>query len=569
MFLTLGQIVRGLATRKFLSNYVSISHRMIFGLNGIGAVVNFFAPFRAGDILRLTLLSKSKLGVKISFYFILVERISDLLIANAIFFLLGFFNPSLEFTSINQIGFLFGALGVSMLLYGKGVIPDKSGISRTSEFLKSIDMVFGKKQIFLLFVSLTWSWGLTTCALLILSYDNSGLLQDWVSVNSSYDDPNSMIFEINRVLLVTLIIPLALAFIYSFSLPSPNKLARKTMNDFINEGSKIESVSSFNSSYAGSGASLFQSAVYNSVSKTSEKYLVRVENRSGSDLDATSFMQNAVKAYRFPEVLFVRHFARSRCTVLELITDSGSNAPSKNAFELMIESDRETQVLIIGTLVKHIESFHGKSISVNPPKIENETKKSLIFDLEKRIQRANAFVFLVLNHLNAEDRRLYSQVSGVKDRLLSGLKTLESEIEIGSSHGDASMSNFLFQDRDETLNVRSIDPNPRFQIGNLEYDLAKVMQSTHALYEFLLTNFASFPVDFLNFKSRRLQLGWGEAFDDSITILRSQGKIDENLLDFFFILHLFRIAPYKIHGPSDEFKCYLNVLQWSALDANF
>jgi hypothetical protein len=235
----------------------------------------------------------------------------------------------------------------------------------------------------------------------------------------------------------------------------------------------------------------------------------------------------------------------------------------------MIESDRETQVLIIGTLVKHIESFHGKSISVNPPKIENETKKSLIFDLEKRIQRANAFVFLALNHLNAEDRRLYSQVSGVKDRLLSGLKTLESEIEIGSSHGDASMSNFLFQDRDETLNVRSIDPNPRFQIGNLEYDLAKVMQSTHALYEFLLTNFASFPVDFLNFKSRRFQLGWGEAFDDSITSLRSQGKIDENLLDFFFILHLFRIAPYKIHGPSDEFKRYLNLLQWSALDANF
>jgi hypothetical protein len=569
MFLTLGQIVRGLATRKFLSNYVSISHRMIFGLNGIGAVVNFLAPFRVGDILRLTLLSKSKLGVKISIYFILVERISDLLIANAIFFILGFFNPSLEFTSINQIGFLLGALGVSIILYGRGVIPDKSGISRTSEFLKSIDMVFGKKQIFLLFASISWSWGLTTCALMILSYDNSGLLQDWVSVNSSYDDPNSMIFEINRVLLVTLIIPLALAFIYSFSLPSPKKLARKTMNDFINEGSKIESVSSFKSSYAGSGASLFQSTVYNSVSKTSEKYLVRVENRSGSDLDASSFMQNAVKAYRFPEALFVRQFARSRCIVLELIIDSGSNAPSKNAFELMIESDRETQVLIIGTLVKHIESFHSKSMSVNPPKIENETKKSLIFDLEKRIQRANAFVFLTLNHLNAEDRRLHSQVSGVKDRLLSGLKTLESEIEIGSSHGDASMSNFLFQDRDETLNVRSIDPNPRFQIGNLEYDLAKVMQSTHALYEFLLTNFASFPADFLSFKSRRLQLGWGEAFDDSITILRSQGKIDENLLDFFFILHLFRIAPYKIHGPSDEFKRYLNVLHWSALDANF
>ena len=57
--------------------------------------------------------------------------------------------------------------------------------------------------------------------------------------------------------------------------------------------------------------------------------------------------------------------------------------------------------------------------------------------------------------------------------------------------------------------------------------------------------------------------------DESITILRSRGEIDEKLLDFFFILHLFRIAPYKIHGPYDEFKRYLNLLQWSALDANF
>jgi hypothetical protein len=429
--------------------------------------------------------------------------------------------------------------------------------------------VFGKKEIFLLFTSLAWGWALTTCALLILSHNNSSLLQDWISVNSSYDDPNSMIFEINRVLLVTLLIPLALAFIYSFSLPSPKKLARKTMHEFVAEGSKIEFVSPFNSSYAGSGASLFQAAVANSISNTSERYLVRVEIRSSSDLDASSFMQNAAKAHRFPEALFVRRFARSKCTVLELITDSESNKPSRNAFELMIESNKETQVLIIRMLVKHIESFHMELNSVIPPELKVETKKSLIFDLEKRILRANAFVFLALNHLNAEDRRLYSQVSGIKNRLLSGLKTLESEIEIGSSHGDASMSNFLFQHRDETFNVRSIDPNPRFQIGNLEYDLAKVMQSTHALYEFLLKDFVSFPVDFPKFKSWRLQLGWGEAFDESLTNLRSLSKIDENLLDFFFILHLFRIAPYKIHGPTDEFKRYLNLLQWSALDADF
>ena len=558
-----------MATRRFLSNYVSISHRLIFGLNGIGAVVNFLVSFRAGDFLRFFLLSKNKLGAKISFYFIVVERVSDLLIANAIFFFLGLIHPDLKFSSINIIGLLVGAFGVSVLLYGNRIIPSKTDTSQTYNFSKSLNIVFGRRETVLFFASLGWSWVLTTCALLILSRDSLSVLQDWVSVNSSFNDPYTFIFEINRVLLVTLLIPLVLAFIYSFSLPSPKKLARIALNSFIHKDFKVELISAFNSSYAGSGASLFQADVRNITLGTSEKYLVRVESRRDSDLDASNFINNAAEAYRFPDVLFVKDFTRARCSILELVTDSDLNKPSKNSFELMITSNREMQLTIIDKLIKHIAGFHSILGTAIPLTSGQGNKTSLLLDLEERIERANAFAFLGLNHFKKEERRLYFQVNEIKLQLLSGLNGLKDTIKMGSSHGDASMSNFLFQYRQESLEIRSIDPNPRFRIGNLEYDLAKVMQSTHALYEFLLTDFNSFPSDFLTFNSLRSRMGWQQAFDESISGLDSEREIDRKLLHFFFVLHLFRIIPYKTEGKSDEFKRYLNLLQWSSLDAHF
>ena len=64
-------------------------------------------------------------------------------------------------------------------------------------------------------------------------------------------------------------------------------------------------------------------------------------------------------------------------------------------------------------------------------------------------------------------------------------------------------------------------------------------------------------------------MGWQQAFDESISGLDSEREIDKKLLHFFFVLHLFRIIPYKTAGKSDEFKRYLNLLQWSSLDAHF
>ncbi len=548
---------------------MSVSHRSIFGLNGIGAVLNFLLPFRTGDLIRFFFLARKKVGFKVALYFVSAERLSDLLIANSIFFVLGFLLLDLTFSPINLVGILLGAFGVFVILFGAALIPSNCKVSRVCDFLKNFEVIFGWKSVIQFFLSLTVSWGLTTCALLILSRDNADLLQQWVSVNSSFNDPNSVFFKINSILLVTLLIPLLIAYVYSYSIPSPKTLAKKAIGLFFDDKSSVDFISEFKSSYAGSGAVLFQTDIHSSALGPAKRVIVRVENRSESDSQASHFMLNAPNEYRFPEVLYVKDFARSRCTVLEFIADSDSLNPSKNAFELMIESDSETQFLIIDSVVQHIEGFHVSKKAAKKSDLETSSKISTLADLEKRILRAKAFIFVALNQSKSTDRQLYIDLSVIGERLISSMTSLANQVEIGDSHGDSSMSNFLFQKLDTTVSIRSIDPNPRFKITNIEYDLAKVMQSTHALYEFLLLDFDSFPKDYDAFKIKKRGLGWSRAFDESISNLRTEHRIDRDLLNFFFITHLYRIAPYKVHSTSSEFRRYLNLLQWSFRDANF
>ena len=118
LLLTSGQIVRGLATRKFLSQYISVRHRLVFGVNGVGAIINLIAPLRLGDLFRFTMLARRKVGATVSFYFLLVERLSDLIIANMLFFTLSFLRSDLEISFVNGFGLFIGFAGIMFILFG-------------------------------------------------------------------------------------------------------------------------------------------------------------------------------------------------------------------------------------------------------------------------------------------------------------------------------------------------------------------------------------------------------------------------------------------------------------------
>lgn len=569
LLLTAGQIVRGLATRKFLSQYISVRHRLVFGVNGVGSIINLVAPLRLGDLFRFAVLARRKVGGTVSLYFLLVERFSDLIIANMLFFALSFLRSDLEISVVNGFGFLFGFAGIMFIIYGGKISCRLTGSYLKFGLFKNINIIFGKKSIFRLFVSLIGSWGLTSSALLILSLENRELLQGWVSVNSSYNDPYSMILDVNTLLIVTLALPLALAYLYSLTIPSPKKIAQRTLKDFVAPGSVLSHLNPFESTFAGSGASLFLAGVRHSDTLNEETYMVRVENINNASLNTSFFMRDAIKNFNFPKVYFSKNSFNQRCTIFEFITDNNSISPSKNVFENLLESNKVTQAFIIDGLVKHIAGCHEPVVDRKREQFADLSSLKIIHDLQDRIDRSCAYVFLSMNPLKSGNRLLYSEIKSLGNSLNTRLRVFEGQIRAGSGHGDASLSNFLIQFRNSETVIRSIDPNPRFQIANLEFDLAKIMQTTHGLYEFLINNSNHFPKSLGEFEMARTNLGWSKFFDNSLLKLDKKYEINYQLMNLFFMVHMLRIAPYKVHGNSKELERYLRLLLWVCADVDF
>ncbi len=554
-FLTIGQIIRGLATRKFLSNYAPIRHRFIFGLNGFGSLMNLLIPLRFGDVLRLILLSRKRLGTVISTYFVVVERVADLFIANTVFFALTHFREDLRISTINSIGWAFGTFGLMLFLFG----TRHSRFSCNAKLLGPFDnfrLVFPRRELVLFCLSIAGSWGFTSFAFLILGKRYGGLIQDWISLNSNFSDPLSLALSVYNLLFLTLLIPLVLAYLYSLSIPSPYRLSLITTKEFLGSEWSIVEIKPFDSKFAGSGSDLFLAKIVHSESKQFTTYMVRVDYSRGHEIAATDFMKQAAPQYKFPLVHYTKVFMNAHCAILEYIVDNDSNEPSQNAFERM--SSRSDSLDMLDDVIDHILDFHSG---------EKESRKGtidegLIKEIKNRILRTDAFVALTLDCLNREDRLRIARFTKLTKKLVGDADRLRCKFSQGPCHGDASLSNFLVQNVGDQRNIRSIDPNTRFSISNVEFDLAKVMQSTHALYEFCLEDSNSFPRNKFDFLQFQQELGWGSCLMESISDVNKLDDLDLELLRFFLLFHLIRIVPYKVHSGRKSLRQFLDLVDW-------
>ena len=560
----MGQIFRGLATRKFLADFYPLRHRFIFGLNAMGAFLNIIAPFRGGDIFRLLILSRKKLGLTVAFYFIFVERIADLLIANSLFFSIALIEPSLQFSTINYLGWLFGLIGF-LAIVGISRIAEFSRTPKNFRFLaNSLRIVFSTRQYFLFSLSLLGGWVLTGCALLILASQNSTILQEWVSLNSSFSDPLSIVFTSFNYLFFALLIPLLLAFIYSFTIPSTRKIASKTFLKFSHDEFALFQINPFSSSFAGSGSELFLATRVQSDNDLSLNYLIRVEIDPEEQFNASEFIVGARPEFSFPHIYYQESAKNYRCTISELIVDATTGLPSQNVFEWMQHEKNNGGPEVLGRVTKLIHEFHSYPNS-NTISLDEDLPKRV----EERISRASAFIYLRLNQFKQLDRLRYGKFHEICNGLVGELDLLKSEFKVGECHGDASLTNFLVQDLGNRTKIRSIDPNPRFQISNIEYDLAKIMQSTHAMYEFYLEAPEKFPKNSHEFMLFQAQVGWAVHFQGSLGELNKIQKINYDLLRFFLLFHLIRIAPYKMQVDEQSFRRFLDLISWVDENVDF
>ena len=518
--------------------------------------MNILIPFRAGDVLRLLLFSKKKLGFVISAYFVAVERVIDLFIANTIFFVFGYFRDDLEFSIVNYFGWITGTLGLMLLLAGTRYKRYSLCFRGLFAPLGKFRLVFPRKELTLFSLSLAGSWAFTSLAFLILGERYDGLVQDWVSLNTNFSDPLSLALSVYNILFLALFIPLIFAYLYSLSIPSPSKISRITLQEFLGDKRLIKELVPFKSRYAGSGSDFFLATAIDLASKHQSKYLIRVESSRASGNDSNVFLDQALPQYKFPSVFHTKVFMNASCTIMEFIVDGESDRPSRNAFEQM-STDRDS-LIVLDEVINHIIEFH----LVDNRSLKERVEEELIESIKSRIIRVDAFVSLTLNHFNSEDRQRMSRFQEITRNLVLDTDRFASKFTKGYCHGDASLSNFLVQEFAGQRVIRSIDPNTRFPISNIEFDLAKVMQSTHALYEFSLGAPHEFPnnkIDLLRFQQ---QLGWSSHLIDNLSDEAKFPNLDFELLRYFLFLHLIRIVPYKVRSGQDSLRQFLNLIDW-------
>ncbi len=111
----------------------------------------------------------------------------------------------------------------------------------------------------------------------------------------------------------------------------------------------------------------------------------------------------------------------------------------------------------------------------------------------------------------------------------------------------------ISSNHDSNFSFISIDPNPRFGIGNLEFDLAKIMQSTHFGYENIEVHKYYENNLFDSSKITEQTSDLKSIFDALIYVDEVIAKIDTEILLMFFVTHLVRLIPYKI----DQHQNYL------------
>ena len=558
-FLCIGQILRGLATRKYLSYFTQVRHRDIFTINAIGSLTNLVLPLRIGDIGRIFLLSRKKLKVQISTVFVVIERVTDLLVANLVILFFSIFIPSVPFGKLNALG-IFMSLAFLIFFYSstKTKIVKKINVLAVFFHFKSICNISAYRHFFsMIFLN----WIFTFTAIYILSLNDVLILQSWVSFNTKLGDPLTLIFRRDFSLMFTLLIPIIGAWIYSTYFPSSSKVAEKALNVLKENNYGLTDLKKFNSNFAGSGDALFQARINsksNGKIENMQNVIVKV-SKIGTALDSIEiedFLKSNNNIYNFPKILISGVYRRRYYLVYELISDSESDKPSPNAYEFIKSMEQENKFEVMKEALQYIYSTGERTNAAEP--LKNTIHDFQINAIEERLKRSESISYLFLNVYRKNDRVILEKLSNLIDRLTVDLNKNSHKIKIGITHGDATLSNLLIQRNGDKKIFWSIDPNPRFPVGNLEFDLSKIMQSTHFMHEDLISFKGNERYFFNNFKQIREDQGLVNIFNSIIK--NGEYDIDVNLLNLFFLIHLIRLIPYKTNETKEFFSILIQLI---------
>jgi len=545
LLLVASQVYRASALKNLVSDVHVFRLRDIIGLNSAASLVNVVGPARLGDFIRIYFLARKGLGLKFAFSIVLLERLFDLSIVLLLAISL---SDSLTF-GIFLFLCSFFVLTCFILFLVKYRLPsrlDFLNLSQMRHFISPIDL---RNYAW----KLAQSWLLALGAAWILNLKNDGFLLAWLNWNANLGEPFTPLISRNQFLLGILLLPLVALLASMVLFRNSSQVASRSLRTVANtEGFPIETFEHIHSEYSGSGCDIFIASGPIGTSQEDQPSLIcKVEPKSRLNFlqSQAEFMRTNCELFDFPRVHAVRKTANYNLIVMENIQDFSTGKQSQN-YASIIRNSSPTEAR--GYLQEVVDSLIDNKFQSNVRVIEPNTDA-----LISRMERVAAFCSI--QGTSGSKGGIYRSTFESTLAEISRLLRLEFGTDITSvSHGDATLSNFIRQETRSGFRIRSIDPNPRIEIGRVEYDLGKIFQSVGSMYEETLHSPEIIKLGIEEFISKK-SLNVNEAVLLELIELKKM-EINLNLIHLFHLTHLIRILPYQYKNGLSYVKYWQDVL---------
>jgi len=536
--LLIGQIVRAVSYRNLVSDLKLFRIREILTLNSAGSLFNLIGPYRVGDVSRFLYLRKRGLGLKVAVVSIILERLLDYCIFAIILTLMHL----VGFTELSVRLPLAIAIGLTLATFA--LLAKVSRKFRNFLNIESFSVVW-RNKFFNFAKGILFSWLVTILGLYILNFKYEGLFETWVSWNRSFGEPFSPLVARDRTLIASLVLPLIIIIVASQLIKTPGSTVRKVLSGFATDRKNFDiRVDRFSTSYSGSGCDIYIAEVDSHVENYGNSFICKIEPRGRSNFLAVqgAFMTEFKEIYNFPRVLDSGAISNYNYLIMEKIGLSNHSAPARDFLELTQDSTDLRRQRLLKDLVRFLLGAEGPQSEPFDREFEAGLRRA---KLNARLENSLAVVKLHQPFsISGRQKRVerFSEVVREVQVLLQKLFTSDSN---RPSHGDATLSNFLFQESADGYQIRAIDPNPKVQIGRIEYDLGKIRQSTLSQYENILNNPQIISRGLVGFKEILAADQTAPIFEQILVELGQEQQINLDLVKLFHITHLIRMIPYK------------------------
>ena len=601
LVLIIAHLIKIYRWKLFIGIYEIPKDKILLNSLSWGYLINTFIPFHIGDLFRAFISGrKMKNGVSFSLATIIVDRFLDILIIAILFISLYFlgFRSKIVLNSVVFYIFLFIFI-VLFILFGiknnkciKHIIKNISSIFNKSIELKILKTTWftintfkdllNKISKLKLFSSTFFMWGMyfISYALFALSLKSSGynvglidiLLSLFASGNMQASTIGMIInlTDIGLMTLVYLIVPVIIMLIYSYfireNVPSKNT-SYINIVPHIKENDRLAFLEAY---FEGNNREYFKNYMkINSDISIIQDYSAGSNATTMLCTDDTSmfyrkyaFGSAGQKLYEQVNWIIEHQKAISLTSINNIKKSNGYccyDMPylkeSIGCFNYIHSTDVKTSWNLLEKVLNDLEKnlyclnkriADSKSIKKY---IESKVINNLkILPDSKELKELEKYDYLIINGKKYKNFKHFEKY--LNSEYLYNIFKNDKYSDI---HGDLTIENIICMQTGKN-NYYIIDPNTGNIHDSANLDYAKLLQSLHGGYEFLMhTPSVDVVANKINYMRSRTSI-YDEIFEKYKDYLEQKFGLEKTKSIFYHeIVHWLRLLPYKINKDRDRF----------------